>query len=239
MTHTDKLELRKWLTDHIDWNTASRPLLLKNFFPTDFDNYLAILWTPGIIDNFPFNEIVVPPDTIEQTNKNIEIWGNFNVLNEGKDNVYRPTTFKEISERFDLTYDRNIIYNIDWSTRGITTLLSKTRTILNRIINSLRNNDTLNLYVEDYWRWTSVYSLLPIDKEVTYNVTVEEFMKFMDDTFFDANAYLFPDDKSWCLINLEDLNFSVIAFNNQHLDTVNNLNLVDTFKLSPEDKLFE
>ena len=49
-------------------------------------------------------------------------------------------------------------------------------------------------------------------------------MKFIDDTFRDANAYLFPDDKSWCLINLEDLNFSVIAFNNTHVDIVNNQN---------------
>ena len=239
MTHTDNLELRKWLTDHIDWNTASRPLLLKNFFPSDFDNYLAILGTPGIIDNFPFNEIVFPPNTIDQTNKNIEIWKSFNVLNDAKDNVYRPTTWKEISEKFDLLYDRSIIDKLDWSTRGITTLLSKTKPILNRIINSLTSNETVNLYVEDYWRWTSIYALLPVDKEVTYKVTAEEFLKFMDDTFSDANAYLFPDDKSWCLINLEDLSFSVFAFNNKHWDIVNNLKLVDTFKLSPEDKLFD
>ena len=226
------------MTDHIDWNTASRPLLLKNFFPSDYDNYLAILWTPGIIDNFPFTEIIVPPDTIEQTNKNIEIWRTFNVLNDAEDDIYRPTTFKEISKKFNMHYDRNIIHKVDYSTRGLTTLLSRTKITLERIIKSLSNN-TLNLFVEDYWRWTTVYSLLPVDKDVTYKVSEEEFMKFMDDTFYDANAYLFPDDKSWCLINLEDLNFSMLAFNHKHLDTVNNLNLVDTFNLSPEDKLFD
>ncbi|UFH55847.1 hypothetical protein [Spirosoma sp. KNUC1025] len=238
MTHSDNLELKKWLTDHIDWNTASRPLLLKNFFPYNFDNYLAILWTPGIIDNFPFTEIIFPPDTIEQTNKNIEIWRTFNVLDDIKDDIYTRTTFKEISKKFKIHYDRNIIYKFDYSSRGLTTLFPSTKITLERIIKSL-SNDTLNLFVEDYWRWTIVNFLLPVAKDVTYNVTDEEFLKFMDDTFYDASAYFFPDDKSWCLINLEDLNFSILAFDNKHLVTVNNLNIVDSFNISPEDKLFD
>ena len=61
----------------------------------------------------------------------------------------------------------------------------------------------------------------------------------MDDTSWDSNSYLFPDDKGWCLTNLEGLNFSVVAFMNKHMDKVASLNLVDIFKLSPEDKLFD
>lgn len=45
---------------------------------------------------------------------------------------------------------------------------------------------------------------LPTEAEVLYRVTADEFVAFLQRTMFDATAYLFPDDRSWCFVNFED-----------------------------------
>ena len=240
MTPIDDRNAKEWLTKYINWKDVVRPLTLKNFFPPIFDNYIAVLWTPGIIDNFPFDKIVQPPDTIEQTNNNVAVWRQFKIfLNQENDEPYRPTTFSELASLFKITHNRQIINSLPWQTEGIKTLFKPTRQRLEKIITALLQDNELNIYFEDYWRWASVYNLLPSDEGVVYKITVSDFMDFMDKSFYDASLYLYPQSKNWCLLNLEDLGYNILAFNNNLADIVAQLNLQDTFKMRNDELLYE
>ena len=60
----------------------------------------------------------------------------------------------------------------------------------------------------------------------------------MQETGFDASIYLYPKSKSWCLVNLEDLGFNILAFNNEIKHQMEFLTEVENFKLSEESELF-
>jgi hypothetical protein len=229
---------KDWLTNHTNWENATRPLTLGNFLPPIFDCYIAVLWTPGLIDNFPFDKINQPPFNIEQTNSNVKIWKEYNLfLNEETDDLYRPTTFAELSSIFNFPYNKEIINALPWQTEGIKTLFYHTRKRLERIVDALAEEAELNVYIEDYYRWTATNSLVA-DENVSYKISCTEFLNLMDDTSYDANLYLYSFDKSWCLINMEDLGFNIIAYKYELAEKINQLNLADTFKLQYDDILF-
>ena len=238
MKQLKDISAKEWLTNHLNWENPTRPLTLANFLPPIFDCYIAVLWTPGLIDNFPFDKINQPPDTIEQTNSNVKIWREFNLfLNEKTDDLYRPTTFSELSTIFNFPYNREIINVLPWQTEGIKTLFNHTRNRLKKIVDALAVEAELNVYVEDYWRWTATNSLISNDN-VSYKISCNEFLDLMDDTSYDANLYLYSVDKSWCIINMEDLGFNIIAYKYEVAEKLNQLYLADTFKLHYDDILF-
>ncbi|MCH6201387.1 hypothetical protein MMU07_17530 [Aquiflexum sp. LQ15W] len=240
MEQLEDITAKDWLTNHINWKNATRPFTLGNFLPNKFDNYISILWTPGVIDNFPFDKINQPPDSIEQTNANVEVWRQFKIfLNEKNYEAYRPTTFAELSNFFNQPYDRGIINTLPWKTQGIATLYKQTRQRFEKIVNVLTDGTELNIYIEDSWRWASVYNLLPSAEDVAYKISSVEFFDLMDITFYDANLYLYPVTNSWCLINMEDLGYNILAYNNSFADKLNQLNLSDTFAMSYDDIIFK
>ena len=229
---------KDWLTNHINWENATRPLTLGNFLPPLFDCYIAVLWTPGVIDNFPFDKIKQHPDTIEEINANVKIWKEFNLfLNTHTDELYRPTTFAELSSIFNIPYNKEIIENLPWLTEGIKTLFNQTRNRLKTIVDTLVNDEELNIYLEDYWRWAGSNSLLA-DENVSYKISCDEYLDLMNETSYDASLYLYSLDKSWCLINMEDLGFSILAYKYEVAEKVDSLSLKDTFKLRYDDILY-
>lgn len=239
MEQLNDIKAKDWLTKHINWQNATRPLTLDNFLPPTFDNYIAILWTPGLIDNFPFDKINQPPDTIEQINTNVQVWRQFNIfLNEENDEAYRPTTFVELSSLFGKPYNRTIIKSLPWQSQGFKNLFKQTRQRLEIIVNALSNGTELNIYIEDYWRWAEVYNLLPSSEDIAYKISCDEFLDLMDKTSYDANLYLYPVNKSWCLINIEDLGYNILAYNNDFTDKLNHLNLPDTFVMTYNETIF-
>lgn len=209
------------------------PSTVSDLLSQDYDNYMAILWVPGIVENFPFEEIVQPPNTIDQINKNVRIWNKFNVkFNSENEEIYRETSFKELSELFNIPYDLQIIYALPWETKGIEILRSRTKQKLERIVTLLTSNEKLHLHFRDYFRWCDISIDLPIDEEFTRNVSQNDFFNLMEKTLFDATLHLYPPNKKWCLINLEDYIFNILAYDNSMENKVNNLKLSDTLKLS-------
>jgi hypothetical protein len=238
MTAVQNSAAKEWLTKHINWRRTTEPPTVKDCLPP-FDNYLAILWVPGIVDNFPFDKIVEPPITIEQINTNVAIRRQFNLfLNEESDQPYRETTFQELAKHFNKPYNRQIIYSLRWETKGIKTLFRQTRQRLEKLINELSGNETLYAYIEDHWRWFNVYNVMPAISDSVYQTTADEYLEFMDKSFYDANIYLYPENKSWCLLNLEDLSYNILGYNNAVADKINQLNLTDIFIMKSSDGVY-
>lgn len=214
------------------------PSTVSDLLPQNYDNYMAIFWVPGIIENFPFEEIVQPPNTIDQINTNVRIWNEFKIeFNSVNEEIYRETTFVELSELFKKSYDLQIVNALPWETKGIEILWSQTKQKLERIINLLASNEKLDLHFRDYFRWNGFSTKLPIDKEFTRNVSKNDFFNLMAKTFFDATLHLYPPSKEWCLINFEDYTFNILAYSNSMENKVNNLKLSDTLKLSNNHQL--
>ena len=101
---------------------------------------------------------------------------------------------------------------------------------LSILLNEIPESENLILYWEDYYRFNLDCSLFRVSKE--------EYIDEMKNTRFDATAYLYPESRSWCLVNLEDLGFNILAFNNNIKEQINFLKEIENFKLTDESELF-
>lgn len=86
------------------------------------------------------------------------------------------------------------------------------------------------MYWDDYYRFNLNDNLFRVSKE--------EYIDEMKNTGFDASAYLYSESKNWCLVNLEDLGFNILAFNNEIKEQINFLSEIENFKLTEESELF-
>lgn len=227
--------MHSWLAEARSKRLTEKPLKIQHLIPAVFDNYMIILWPVGVIDDFPFCNVITQTASIEQLNRNIEIWSAFNILYVADETKYRPSSYKKLSDLFKLSYDRNIYKEIDWQQRGIMTLLGDTEKTLYGIIEALKDSDLLNLIVEGSGRWESLNSFRWSGPELAHQITTADYLQFMKDTFYDSDSYLFPHDKSWCLVSFEDLELSLLGVNQLHVRTIEDLNILDIFPVSPTE----
>jgi hypothetical protein len=224
-------EINEWLVNAINWQNDSRPLKVSNFLPK-FDNYVGLTWKIGIIENFPFSDFIANAKSEAEIKNNREIWNcHPQAFNENAESQFVEISTEEALRRFKIPYHE---YKNDgklpWNTRAIRILESKIIESLSLIVDKIPENKNLILYWEDYYRYNIEDNLFKISKE--------EFLKEIEDTGFDASLYLYPESKNWCLINLEDLGFNILAFNNKIKPQMQFLTEVENFKLTEESELF-
>lgn len=224
-------EINEWLESAINWQNDLRPLRVSNFIPK-FDNYIGLTWKVGIIENFPFK------DFIEDAKSRIEIKNNREILNKFKqtfddssDLGFREISKKELFGKFKIPYhDYKNDGKFPWNTRAIRILEESIKENLSKILNAIPENNNLIMYWEDYYR----YNL----SEKLFRVSKEEYIDVMNNTKFDSSTYLYPESKNWCLVNLEDLGFNILAFNNEISEHLHFLSEIEKFKLYEESELF-
>ncbi|WP_400190623.1 hypothetical protein [Hymenobacter sp. B81] len=205
MEYTTDLEPVQWLKQNPAARAATEPLLVKHLLPERYPYIRALLPAVGIIEGFPFDQVKPDSSRIEQINRNVAIWTQHDVYRAGRTPVYQPTSFRQLAARFALPYNLDLLGKLLWRTLGFATLAEPTAAVLLDLLLQLAPATTLNLYVEDSWRWGPEFTpILPTDEEVLYRVTAREFIDFLQQAAFDATAYLFPDARNWCLVNVED-----------------------------------
>lgn len=224
-------ENNKWLENAINWQNDSRPLKVSHFLPK-FDYYFGLTWKVGIIEDFPFNDFIKNAKSQAEIKINREIWHKFpEVFNEDQETGFVEVEAKKLFRKFKIPYHH---YKNDgklpWNTKAIKTLESKIIENLSFILDIIPENENLTLYWEDYYRYNVENNLFKISKE--------EFLIVLQNTGFDASIYLYPESKNWCLVNLEDLGFNILAFNNEIKPQMEFLTQVENFKLTIDSELF-
>ena len=205
MDYATDLSPIRWLNLQAPVRPAGEPLRLKHLLPESYHGYWALLPTVGILEAFPFEQVNPDSPDVGQINHNVAIWNQVGVYQWGNSPTYQRTSFRQLSAQFALPYDVSLVRKLPWGKRGFATLDEPTAAGLLVLLRELAPEASLNLYVEDYWRWgPQLNQLLPTDEDVVYRVSPEEFVSFLQGARFDASAYLFPDDQSWCLVTVED-----------------------------------
>lgn len=223
------LENNDWL-DAINWQNELCPLRISNFLPK-FDNYFGIIWKVGILENFPFQDFIEDAKSESEIKNNKLIWRNFPQVFDNSENEFKEISAEKIFEKFKIPYhDYKNDNKLPWNTRAIRTLESQIVKSLTELLIKIPENDKLTLYWEDYYRFNLEDKLFKVSKE--------EYLKEMRNTGFDASTYLYPESKNWCLLNLEDLGFNILAFNNNIKDQMNFLSKIENFKMSEQSELF-
>jgi len=227
----ESTEINKWLENAIDWQNDSHPLKVSNFLPK-FDNYVGLNWKLGIIENFPFNDFIENAKSQAEIKNNREIWHNFpEAFNEDSETGFVEIETEEIFRKFKIPYhDYKNDGKLPWNTRAIRILESKIKESLSLILEKIPENENLIMYWEDNYRYNIEDNL--------FNISKEEFLKEMQNTRFDASIYLYPESKNWCLVNLEDLGFNILAFNDVIKPQMEFLTQIENFKLTEESELF-
>ncbi|GAB5554531.1 MAG: hypothetical protein Sapg2KO_41220 [Saprospiraceae bacterium] len=162
---------------------------VSDIIPNEFDDYFLIHWNVGIIENFPFDDFPEKNETIEETNKRIRIKREFGLfLNPNEDELFEQTTLKRIAETFKVEYDYNVLNKIK-QTPAIKILEKPSIENLKSMLQKLSMNENLNFFVEDIFRY-------PIDDKPVQemeNISIDKYLKWQEDFYFDYCTYLFPD----------------------------------------------
>jgi hypothetical protein len=218
----------------VEWLQASKENIeneefrVGNLLPATFTNYTALLPAVGIIDGFPFDQIHLHNPSIAQLNHNAYIWRQYGIYTVHATPTYQPTRFEHLASRFSLPYDASIITSLDWRKQGFAIDWERTTSNLRALLHQVTPGDALLvLYVLDYYRWEAI-NVLPSARNGVYHVSVDEYMEFLMQSYFDPTAYLFPKDKSWCLLTVEDGSFPILAANFEPESAVETLPLNPT-----------
>ncbi|GAB2939994.1 hypothetical protein GCM10027048_00270 [Hymenobacter coalescens] len=239
MEYTADLSTVRWLNPAYYFGPADEPLKVKHLIPVAYEQYLTLLPVVGIIADFPFGEVQPDSTAIDQINRNVAIWTQHGVYISDRTPHYQSTTFRQLAARFELPYDMSLVNRLPWGRRGFAILEEPSAARLRTLLNGLAAATKLNLYVEDYWRWgPQMHHVLPTDDEVLYRVTADEFVTFLQQAMFDATAYLFPDDRSWCLVNVEDGLAPIIGLSSVAQTRMVMPAHVETMLLNPESEVF-
>jgi hypothetical protein len=171
----DEMEKFNWIKQFYKLrNEGGTWTSILDIIPNEFDDYFLIHWNVGIVDNFPFEDFPLINDTIEETNKRIKIEKEFRLfLNPEEDELFRQTTLKEIAERFNVIYDYNVTNQIK-QTPAIKTLAEISIINLKSGIDKMSQNELLNLFVEDIYRY-SIDEIKP--KQEIENLTVKGYFE--------------------------------------------------------------
>ncbi|WP_324678610.1 hypothetical protein [Hymenobacter sp. GOD-10R] len=213
MDYTTDLSALEWLRGSVSDRSDTESLKVKHLLPNTYSAYIALLPSVGIIDGFPFNKVDPNAISIGQINANVRVWNEYGIYSSNSTPNYSKTSFSDLAKLFELPYSMSMQKTLPWGKRGFSILEQDTLYNLRGILNQVFPNNKVNLYLEDYWRWYEVYNLLPHSEEVIYKVTIDEFIHFFSKSFFDASLHLFSDDRSWCLVNMEDGFCPIIGIN--------------------------
>ena len=231
MLKTESTELIDWIESAIDYsNIKSNSLRISNFLPK-FDHYIGITWKVGVIKDFPFEQLVSNPVTVEEINNNAKIWRSFPQIYGYSENGFKEIDTKELFKMFNIPYHEYKNDNkLPWNSRAIRILERKIIENLSTLLNEISDKNDLLLYWEDYYR----YGI----EDKLFKITIDEFLTELQETGFDSSLYLFPENKDWCLVNLEDLGFNIFAFNDNVKNKMKFLSEIENFKLTYESELY-
>lgn len=239
MEFTSDLSAIRWLQPSHGNALYDGPLRVRHLLPKEYQQYLALLPAVGILEDFPFEQVQLDKATIQQINRNAEIWTRYGIYSSNREPDYQPTTFHQLAAKFGLPYDLSLVSQLPWSKKGFATLAELTAAHLLELLCQLASTTKLNLYVEDYWHWgPQAEQVLPTDDEVVYRVTAQEFVTCFTQMYLDATLYLFPDDLSWCLANAEDALAPVLGIDEPAATTIAERCRLEVLLLSQESAVF-
>lgn len=239
MEFTTDLSALGWLKPVFYSRAAWEALRVKHMLPESYEQYFELLPAVGILEDFPFEQVQPHSAAIDQINRNVAIWTRYGVYLAGRQPAYQPTTFRQLATQFGLSFDENLVRQLPWGKRGFATLNELTANRLRHLLQQLAPAVRLTLYIEDYWRYGPMTGqLLPTDDEVLYRATAAGFVAFLQQASFDATAYLFPDDRSWCLVNREDGLGPILGCSAAAARAVATRSGIELLQLTPDSLLF-
>jgi hypothetical protein len=211
-----------WIKNHLEQRAKGISFnCASDIIPNMFDEYFLIHWNIGIVDKFPFELYPENNETIEDTNSRIRIEKEYGLfLNPNSENLFRQTTLKEVAKKFNVEYDYEVLSNIK-RTPAIKILSEISLKNLRNGISSIVNNQALNLYVEDFYRYHT-------DEKVSnefIDINLNDYFKWQNNFGFDFCTYLFPEERNWCITTFEDMDMLLCI--KKELST----QIVDTFKV--------
>ena len=236
MNYSTDLSIITWLEIDEERIYNSPQRRVADVLPDIFSAYTALLPAVGIIEGFPFEQINICKSTIAQINTNASIWKQYGVFSAHQTPDYKLTKFSDLAVQFGVTYDANVIKRLEWGTQGFAVKWEQTASNLLLLLRELAQCATLNLYVVDYYRYEAI-EVLPSSDQVVYSVTIEEFISLLSATSFDTTLYLFPDDRSWCLINVEDGDYPILGTSRELGEALGSKSSIEMFPLSPESNV--
>jgi len=217
-----------WISDFVKNLKAVHSI--NDFIPNLFDRYFLIPWAVGIIDRFPFTDYPNNKGTIENLNKQQSIERDFGIfLMDNNERQYRKVTLKEIAQRFQVQYCADTA-NLVKATPGISPLLGATVQTLKELILHLQNDQILNLYVEDDFRFQAVHETWKYNKE-NVKIAAADYLSYQQDTAWDSTSYLFPVSKDWCLCTLENYHHFIFCCDNSSYKYFEALTSIEAFEV--------
>ena len=223
-----------WLKYYFENRTENIRVAVSEIISDEFDEYHLLHWNVGIVDDFPFDQYPEQNVTIEETNKRIRIEREHNLfLNPDEDKLFRKTDLKEISDLFGTEYSYQTLNKIK-QTPAVKILPELSVQNLKETVGKISKNQTLNLYVEDFYR----YPNHEIPNQEIENISLEQYFKLQEDLFFDYWSYLFPNDKSWCLTTAEDLPM-FLCTKNKLVEKISKNTDIEMFKVEYNEKLYK
>jgi hypothetical protein len=231
----------KWLTDFYATFKVRSPLSIEFIIPRVFERYFLIHENYGIIDEFPFDDYPANNAKIEDLNKRHELERYYEIfLRDSKDreSLYRPITLKELAARFHADYSVDMLENIK-DTPGIWPLREKTSERIEHLINIVKKQDPLYLYVSDYYRFNLDHRINEDMqmKEKNELKDVSEYIDFQFRSNKDSCSYLFPYGHSWCLATFEDFPHFIFGCDSTTAEKLSLVNELEYFETTQDYKL--
>ena len=220
-----------WLESSIEYSRIkSNSLKISNFLPK-FDHYIGIVWKIGIIRNFPFKSFISEATTVDEINNNVNIWNTYPQIYQNSENGFTEINRKKLFKMFNIQYhEYKNDFNLPWNSRAIRVLQRKIVEDLSILIDEINQKNELFLYWEDYYRFGIEDNL--------FKITKDEYLHKLEETRFDVNFYLFPENRNWCLVNLEDLGFNIFAYNSVIKNDLKSFSKIETFDLTSESEIY-
>lgn len=227
------MEKFQWIKNYLNNNDKNNLNSIADIIPNLFDEYLLIYWKIGIIENFPFEEYPLKNETIDQINKRIKIEKDFGLFFNYDENIYfKEVSLNYISKKFKKELDYKILDNII-EIPAIKILEKESIESLYLSLNKITKNESLNLFIEDSYRFPTPNSL----KNEHIGINIKEYLQIQEDLNFDYFTYLFPDDLNWCLITSED--FPMFLCIKKHLiEEVKSSFELELFKINYNRQLY-
>jgi hypothetical protein len=200
-----------WLRQYPATGTDAGIPTPDTFLPRIFDQYFLIGWNWGIIENFPFDEFPEASITIAQINERVSILRRFGLfLCDDAAHLYTPVSIKALAERFQVPYSINTLNHIK-KTPGITGLSGRTAETLLQLVTALAAHEPLFLYLADdsssFLTWEPHFGT---ENQIQQ---ASDYIRFLELSGFDETAYLFPQNKDWCLVTIEGYEHIILAIN--------------------------
>jgi hypothetical protein len=123
-------------------------------------------------------------------------------------------------------------------TPGIAPLIKRTLENVGKFIQHVQNEDSLCLYVVDYYRF-SFGEQIGEDKSVKEKNEVEllDYINFQKSTSHDSCSYLFRKGHPWCLLTFEDFPHFILGCDSEIAGQLNQIDGLEYFETSRDYKL--